>query len=173
MNELKICRKCHQEKRLDEFSKNKHKKDLLQAECKVCRKKMNNDDYQKNKKAILKKAKEKYAYNPSKIRERQRAWCVKNPQKRRAIKQRRRAREIGANGSHTYNDIENILIFQKNKCVICKVSIKKKYHVDHVIPLSRGGSNDKDNIQLLCPSCNMSKGAKEQTTFIQERGYLI
>ena len=80
---------------------------------------------------------------------------------------------MGAKGSHTYNDIENILIFQKNKCVICKVSIKKKYHVDHVIPLSRGGSNDKDNIQLLCPSCNMSKGAKEQTTFIQERGYLI
>jgi len=32
--------------------------------------------------------------------------------------------------------------------------------IDHIIPLSRGGTNDLDNFQLLCPSCNAKKGSK-------------
>lgn len=32
--------------------------------------------------------------------------------------------------------------------------------LDHVIPISRGGMNIDDNVQLLCPTCNLSKGAK-------------
>ena len=34
------------------------------------------------------------------------------------------------------------------------------YHVDHVVPLSRGGGNGVDNICLACPSCNSSKNNK-------------
>ena len=36
---------------------------------------------------------------------------------------------------------------------------KGKYHVDHRMPLSLGGSNYPDNLQLLCPTCNLSKSA--------------
>ena len=33
-------------------------------------------------------------------------------------------------------------------------------HVDHVRPISRGGTDDLDNLQFLCPRCNLSKHAK-------------
>lgn len=32
--------------------------------------------------------------------------------------------------------------------------------VDHIVPLARGGSNELDNLQILCWHCNTSKGAK-------------
>jgi len=41
-------------------------------------------------------------------------------------------------------------------CVDCSSNEKLEY--DHIIPFSRGGSNTVRNIQLLCESCNRSKG---------------
>jgi 5-methylcytosine-specific restriction endonuclease McrA len=35
-----------------------------------------------------------------------------------------------------------------------------KYHVDHVVPLSRGGSDGPENIVISCPRCNCSKSSK-------------
>lgn len=34
------------------------------------------------------------------------------------------------------------------------------YHIDHAMPLARGGDNAFGNLQLLCPNCNHSKGAR-------------
>lgn len=89
-----------------------------------------------------------------------RKWRLQNPDAARAIKNRRRAREHSAEGTHTAADITRQHKCQKGRCHWCGVKVGKKYHVDHVVPLSRGGSNDPANLVISCHSCNESKGAK-------------
>lgn len=48
-----------------------------------------------------------------------------------------------------------------------------KYHVDHIVPLIAGGSNDRSNLQILCQPCNNSKSSKDQIEFMQSRGMLL
>ncbi len=74
----------------------------------------------------------------------------------------RRARIKGNGGSHTVQDIQEQLKRQKHKCYYCSAKFKKKnnnyiYHIDHVIPVIKGGSNDISNIVLACPTCNQTK----------------
>lgn len=49
---------------------------------------------------------------------------------------------------------------QDGKCVACGIELGDNFHLDHIVPLSRGGLNVDSNVQLLCPSCNLSKGNK-------------
>ena len=55
------------------------------------------------------------------------------------------------------------LILQRDRyrCRICKAS-GVKLEVDHVVPLSKGGSNDMDNLQALCVPCNRGKSNSRQ-----------
>jgi len=34
------------------------------------------------------------------------------------------------------------------------------FHLDHIIPISKGGQNTVENLVLCCRHCNLSKGAK-------------
>lgn len=48
----------------------------------------------------------------------------------------------------------------EGKCVQCKTREKLEY--DHIIPVSKGGSNTERNVQLLCEKCNREKAARIQ-----------
>lgn len=102
-----------------------------------------------------------------------RAWKKANPEKVAASTRTRRARLKGAEGTHTAEDIEEIHARQKYKCAECGTSTKKNKHVDHIVPLALGGSNWPDNLQILCPFCNDSKGAKDPIEFAQRKGRLL
>jgi 5-methylcytosine-specific restriction endonuclease McrA len=79
--------------------------------------------------------------------------------------QNRRARKRHASGTHTAADIAAQRTRQKGRCFWCQEKVGRSYHVDHVMPISRGGSNGPENIVIACASCNLSKGAKMPSEF--------
>ncbi|TIL91473.1 MAG: HNH endonuclease [Mesorhizobium sp.] len=115
------------------------------------------------------------AANPEKHKASQRQWAARNPEKVQTNVRARRARKRLAEGSHTADDIERILVSQQYKCAECGTSIKKRSNrqVDHIMPLKLGGSNWPSNLQLLCSLCNKVKAAKHPLDFAQERGRLV
>jgi 5-methylcytosine-specific restriction endonuclease McrA len=80
------------------------------------------------------------------------------------------ARKRGAEGAHTADDIDALLKNQGFKCFWCSADIADgKHHVDHLIPLIKGGSNWPENLVGACSPCNRSKGAKMPEEFLAFR----
>jgi 5-methylcytosine-specific restriction endonuclease McrA len=94
------------------------------------------------------------------VRLKDRNWTRDNPEKNRAKSHIRRARVLNAGGSHTAHDVELQFKMQNGICWWCDKPVGDDYHVDHRIPLTRGGSNAAENICISCPTCNLSKKNK-------------
>lgn len=99
-----------------------------------------------------------------------RNYRAKNPDKVREFSTKRSA---GKTGRLPRGTVPRIGTLQKWKCAICRVSLSKAYHVDHIHPLARGGSHVPANIQLLCPNCNVRKSAKDPMDHMRSLGRLL
>lgn len=99
-----------------------------------------------------------------------RRYRENNPESHREKSQRRRGRKTGRLERGT---VKRIGEYQKWLCAICHKSVRKSYHVDHIMPLALGGEHAGHNIQILCPTCNLKKSAKHPIAYMQERGFLI
>lgn len=108
-----------------------------------------------------------------------RDWQRRNPERVRLTSRTadaaRRVRLAGAGGSHAHADLRRIWQRQNGECVACGCRIGRNpdergaYHVDHITPVAKGGTNWPRNLQLLCPSCNHRKGASYWAEFRYRR----
>jgi 5-methylcytosine-specific restriction endonuclease McrA len=92
--------------------------------------------------------------------------------KRVLYEQNRRAKKA-AGGELPVDIVVRLLELQKGKCACCAKPLKGVYHLDHIMPISRGGENTERNVQLLLPQCNLQKNAKDPIDFMQSRGFLL
>ena len=98
--------------------------------------------------------------------------CKKRRERKTKAMQRRRAR-MGGKTRYPAADVKDIMALQGGKCVYCGVSLELGYHVDHIMPLIKGGITVRENLQLLCPTCNYNKGTKHPLDFALENGMLV
>jgi len=66
-------------------------------------------------------------------------------------------------------DVLNCLKRNNFKCFYCNDNIKTKtWHLEHVVPISKGGLNSFDNIAPSCKICNLMKGSLFKEDFINK-----
>lgn len=164
----KRCRRCNQELPHSDFYRDKRSSDGCCTQCRTC---MNNgkkerraadperaraifrDDYHRNKARYMRASKRYQAKNWDRFI----GWTSHQD----AI---RRCQHKPAITSAEYAEWR---ISAEKVCHWCGVSCRENFHVDHIIPLSRGGHHDFHNITIACASCNARKGARMPEDFLR------
>lgn len=99
-------------------------------------------------------------------RERQRTPEYRERQRERRREHRRtpeyRRRERNAKAGRYRNLLVRLIVRQGALCALCGNRLPEDaadIHVDHVVPVARGGTSDPENLQAVCAVCNLRKGA--------------
>lgn len=111
---------------------------------------------QENKERRREYLRQKYAENPTPFKIRSKRYTVSNPIMLTLKNHRRRNSMLQAEGILTEEDWEIIKTVYGNLCAFCRKA--KKLTIDHIIPVTLGGTHWPENIQPLCGSCNARKG---------------
>ena len=80
----------------------------------------------------------------------------------RTYKHSRRARiKSSCDGTISKEFLQTLLVKQNHLCYYCNTALNKgNTHLDHYIPISKGGAHSVGNVVFACCSCNLAKGAK-------------
>lgn len=159
---MKVCKVCGELKPYSEFHRTTKSSDGYRTRCKSCRYKIEGE-------ANRARVKEWAKNNPDKRREQTRKirsvpGSRKEEGRRRYLKnkdyfyeavRKRRARKTGNGGSHTIKEWRELKEKYGNRCLCCGQIVPLTE--DHIMPLSKGGTDNIDNIQPLCILCNHRK----------------
>ncbi len=73
---------------------------------------------------------------------------------------KKKKKENSKRRKFSYNERVSVFDRDGSKCLCCGESAFSELTIDHIIPLSKGGTNDFDNLQTLCDKCNFEKGVR-------------
>lgn len=96
-------------------------------------------------------------------------WTRNNPEKNRLKSAARRALKKSSGGALSNGIVAQLMQAQSGLCACCGASLSSGYHIDHIVPLSKGGRNSDDNVQLLTPACNLQKSDRDWAEFLASR----
>lgn len=183
----KCCSKCRELKPVEQFSRCSANTDGLYSWCKPCARAANQEYYTRKSDKIKTRVAEYRQANPERVKaavrryyqehrakhnEESKNWRHAHPERAREISKVSRTRHKAKHADRytaknhqrrvpqhqqhfTAQEWRDLRVFYNNICLCCKR--KKRLTVDHIIPLSRGGTNTIDNIQPLCWLCNRRK----------------
>lgn len=99
-------------------------------------------------------------------RSRSAQWKKENPGIVAEMASRRRARRRGV-GVEKVNPsfLRSLLVSQEGRCYYCRDPLVSHKHLDHKVPLSRGGEHRRENVCWSCPGCNLRKSTKTEDEF--------
>ena len=90
----------------------------------------------------------------------------KNPKNAKARAMRRKKLINAASGIISNSDLKKIRNTLSDSCRYCNEPLNGKGDIEHLTPISRGGSNNLNNITLSCSKCNLAKTKKTHNEFI-------
>ena len=157
-----ICRECTNAKGREWRAKNKDRVRELNAEYYGANReerKAYHRQYRVGHKPYFdEKIKEFRSENPTYHRDYMRQWAKDNPDKIKALDNRRRIFKMGQPQSFTAAEWAQLKRRYNNTCLRCgRREPEIKLTADHIVPISQGGVGTIDNIQPLCGPCNTSK----------------
>lgn len=110
----------------------------------------------------VKETTKRYEEKPE-TRAKHRKWEHEHPEKVKA----KWSRQYHAKGTYTKDQLEARIDFYGRRCYLCHCDwdalVSGNRTIDHIIPLSKGGTNWPSNLAPACRSCNASKSNKART----------
>jgi 5-methylcytosine-specific restriction endonuclease McrA len=128
-----------------------------------------------NRDKVRANGKTSYFKHVDEYKARRRQHYIENKPTYKVRWQRRRALEKMAEGYHTTADLNELYELTDGRCGYCGVpvfwEVDRDVHIDHMLPISRGGSNWPDNLCIACETCNTSKHDKTPDEWQKVRGW--
>ena len=182
---MKICTLCGATKPLGEFNRNSRNKDGRAYYCRPCSRQKAKESRERhpdavrqrnakygheNREALREYHRQRYEENREAHIAKTRVWHQENRYSLWEIHYRRRCERMGINPVIERFNLPDVVERYGDSCFYCETG--EFEHLDHAIPVSKGGPHTLDNVRPSCAGCNLTKSDKTETEWLAEQAEL-